>query len=154
MFSQAKFGAPLIIVRANTVLLPRANLDPQAEMSPRVGWNRLWWGCFGFNCAQMAQGEAESNFGLQGWVGTLGLKQFFVIFSVWKVGSPRVALGRRVTILPGTIFLHTNGALHSNYQCKCYSWNLLRFLIQITSKLDATNYCHYSFKIFLQFWLA
>ena len=30
----------------------------------------------------MAPGRAESDFGLQGWIDTLGLKQIFSIFSV------------------------------------------------------------------------
>ena len=30
----------------------------------------------------MAPGRAESDFGLQGWIDTLGLKQIFLIFSV------------------------------------------------------------------------
>ena len=30
----------------------------------------------------MASGRAESDFGPQGWIDTLGLKQIFLIFSV------------------------------------------------------------------------
>ena len=46
---------------------PRCDLDPPAEMSPGVGWNGLLvWGCFGLNEAQIASGEAESDFGQQG----------------------------------------------------------------------------------------
>ena len=31
----------------------------------------------------MAPGKAESDFGLQGWIDTLGLKQIFLIFSAY-----------------------------------------------------------------------
>ena len=31
----------------------------------------------------MAPGRAESDFGLQGWIGTLGLKEIFLIFSIY-----------------------------------------------------------------------
>ena len=40
-----------------------------------------WWSYFGLNCAQMAPGGVESDFGMQGWIGTLRLKQIFLIFS-------------------------------------------------------------------------
>ena len=43
----------------------------------------FWKGFFGLNCAQMAPGRAESDFGpVLGWIDTLGLKQIFLIFSV------------------------------------------------------------------------
>ena len=32
------------LVMANTVRLPRADLDPRAEMNPSLGWNRLLMG--------------------------------------------------------------------------------------------------------------
>ena len=51
-------------------------------MGPSLGWNRLLMGCFGLNCAQMAPLEAESDSGLKGWIGTLGLKLIFLILSV------------------------------------------------------------------------
>ena len=57
------------IIRTNAVQLPSADLDRRAEMGPGVGWNSLLIG-------------AESCFGLQGRIGTLGLKQVFLIFSV------------------------------------------------------------------------
>ena len=43
------------------------------------GWTKIafWWGCFGLSGAQMAPGGAETDFGMQGWIGTLGLKQTF-----------------------------------------------------------------------------
>ena len=34
------------LVMANTVRLPRADLDPRAEMNPSLGWNRLLMGLF------------------------------------------------------------------------------------------------------------
>ena len=40
-----------------------------------------WWSYFGLNCAQMAPGGVESEFGMQGWIGTVRLKQIFLIFS-------------------------------------------------------------------------
>ena len=46
------------LIRANTVQLPGADLDPRAEVG-------FWWDCFGSNCFQLALGEAESDFGLQ-----------------------------------------------------------------------------------------
>ena len=64
-------------IRANTVQLTRADLDARAAMGPSVGWNSLLIGLFGLNCAQMTPGRAESDFGLQGWIGTSGLKQIF-----------------------------------------------------------------------------
>ena len=44
----------------------------------------FWLSFFGLNCVQMAPGRAESDFGLQGWIDTLELKQIFLIFSVCK----------------------------------------------------------------------
>ena len=41
----------------------------------------FWWGSFALNCAQIASEGAESEFGLQSWIGTLELKQIFLIFS-------------------------------------------------------------------------
>ena len=46
------------LIRAYTVQLPGADLDPRAEVG-------FWWGCFGSNCFQLALGEAESDFGLR-----------------------------------------------------------------------------------------
>lgn len=46
------------LIRANTVQLPGADLDPRAEVG-------FWWGCFGSNCFQLALGEAESDFGVR-----------------------------------------------------------------------------------------
>ena len=46
------------LIRANTVQLPGADLDPPAEVG-------FWWGCFGLNCFHLALREAESDFGLQ-----------------------------------------------------------------------------------------
>ena len=46
------------------VPLPRADLDPRAEMSPSMGWYRLSTGLL--NGTRMAPREAESDFGLQG----------------------------------------------------------------------------------------
>ena len=40
-----------------------------------------WWSYFGLNCAQMAPGGVESEFGMQGWIGTVQVKQIFLIFS-------------------------------------------------------------------------
>ena len=34
------------------------------------------------NVRHMAPSRAESDFGLQGWIDTLGLKQIFLIYSV------------------------------------------------------------------------
>ena len=78
------FGSP------NTVKLPRADLDPKVEMGPRVDSNSLLIELFGLNCAQMAPKGAESDFGLQG-IGTLGLKQIFLIFGVHGVGKIQVS---------------------------------------------------------------
>ena len=41
----------------------------------------FWWGSFALNCAQMASEGAESDFVLQSWIGTLDLKQIFLIFN-------------------------------------------------------------------------
>ena len=38
-------------------------------------------GFFGPDCAEMAPRRAETDFGQQGWIDTLGLKQIFSIFS-------------------------------------------------------------------------
>ena len=64
--------APLI--RASIIQLPTTDLDPRAEMNPRVCSNRLLMGLFwlkllcqeliALDCAQMAPGRAESDFGL------------------------------------------------------------------------------------------
>ena len=64
-------------IRANIVQLTRTDLDPRAAMGPSVGWNSLLIGLFGLNCAQMTPGKAESDFSLQGWIGTSELKQIF-----------------------------------------------------------------------------
>ena len=48
------------------------------QMNPSVGWNRLLMGFLGLNCAQMAPEGAGSDFGRQGYIGTLGLKQIFL----------------------------------------------------------------------------
>ena len=48
-----------------------------AEMNSSVGWDSLLTGLFRPKCAQIAPGGAESDFGLKGWVSTLGLKQIF-----------------------------------------------------------------------------
>ena len=60
------------LIRANTVQLPRVDLQPPVKMGPSEGWNRPYvikvgrGGCFGlFFCAQKAPGEAESDFGPQ-----------------------------------------------------------------------------------------
>ena len=53
-------------IRANTLVqLPRAYLDPRAEMGPSVAWNSLLIELFCLNCAQMALEGTESDFGLQ-----------------------------------------------------------------------------------------
>ena len=58
------FGS--FIIRASTFQVPGADLDPRAEMGP--AWAGITFGmaCLGFNCAQMASGGAESDFGLWG----------------------------------------------------------------------------------------
>ena len=48
---------------------------------PALARIAFWLSCFGLNCAQMAPEGAESDFGLQLWIGTLRLKQIFLIFS-------------------------------------------------------------------------
>ena len=45
-------------------------------MGPSVG-RSLLIRLFVLNCAQMTPGRAESDLGLQGWIGTSGLKQNF-----------------------------------------------------------------------------
>ena len=45
----------------------------------------FWWGCWGLNCAQMAPREPESDFGLHGWIGTLGPKWILLIFGVYTL---------------------------------------------------------------------
>ena len=59
-------------------------------MGPRVDSNSLLIELFGLNCAQMAPEGARSDFGLQG-IGTLGLKQIFLIFGVHGVGKIQVS---------------------------------------------------------------
>ena len=80
------------IFESNLVPLTRANTSVQSATAdqgwngPRVDWNiAFWWGCFGLNFAQMASGGAESDFGLQGWIGPSRLKQIFLIFSVSRL---------------------------------------------------------------------
>ena len=51
-------------------------MDLRAEMGPSVGWNGL------LICTQMAPEWTESDFALEGRIGTLGLKQIFLFFSV------------------------------------------------------------------------
>ena len=71
-----------VLVRANTVQLLRA------EIGPSEGWNGLLIELFFcLNCAQMAPRGAESDFELQVWIGPLGLKQTFLIFSVRFCGG-------------------------------------------------------------------
>ena len=55
-----------------------APLNQRQCNSVSYGWLRF----FGLDCAEIAPGRAESDFGLQGWIDTLGLKQIFLIFSV------------------------------------------------------------------------
>ena len=56
------FGSNLApLIRINTLQLPRADLDAQGEMSPTRCWNRLYWGFFDLNCAQIAPEKAESD---------------------------------------------------------------------------------------------
>ena len=52
------------------------------KLAPAWAVIAFWLSCFGLNCAQMAPGGPESDFGLQGCIGTLGLKQIFLIFRV------------------------------------------------------------------------
>ena len=66
----------------NTVHLPGADVHSWAEWVPATVGTGFLWGCFGCNCAQMAPGGTESDFGMQGWIRFLGLKQIFLIFSV------------------------------------------------------------------------
>ena len=66
-------------MRANTVQLPRADLDLRAEMGPAWTGIAFWWGCFGLSCASMVPGGAESDLNLQGLIGTWGLLIFVVI---------------------------------------------------------------------------
>ena len=53
------------------------------------GWAGIafWLSCFGLNCAQMAPERVESDFGLQGWIDTLGLKQslFQQVSELWRI---------------------------------------------------------------------
>ena len=53
------------------------------------GWAGIafWLSCFGLNCAQMARERVESDFGLQGWIDTLGLKQslFQQVSELWRI---------------------------------------------------------------------
>ena len=72
--------------RANTLVQSTtADQDPRAEMGSVWTGIAFWWGCFGLNFAQMASGGAESDFGLQGWIGPSRLKQIFLIFSVSRL---------------------------------------------------------------------
>ena len=71
-------------------LLPTADLYPKAEMAPGWAGVAFWLTFFGLNCAQIALEGAESDFGLQG-IGTLGLKQIFLIFSVQGVSKIQVS---------------------------------------------------------------
>ena len=55
-------------------------------MGPSVGWNSLLMGLFWLKlCSlQMARRGPEWDFGLQGWIGTLRLKQMlFISMYVW-----------------------------------------------------------------------
>ena len=47
-------------------------------MGPRVGWIIAF---LAINWVKRAPGAAKSDFGQQGWIYTLGLKQIFLIFS-------------------------------------------------------------------------
>ena len=47
-------------------------------MGSRVGWIIAF---LALNWAKTAPGAAKSDFGQQGWIDTLGLKQIFLIFS-------------------------------------------------------------------------
>ena len=72
--------------------LRRADLGPRAAIGPSEGWNSLLIELFFcLNCAQMAPRGTESDFELQVWIGRLGLKQIFLIFSVRFCG--RFSLG-------------------------------------------------------------
>ena len=62
-------------------------------MGPAWAGITFWMACLGFNCVQMASGGAESDFGLWGWIDTLGLKQIFLIFSVIPVMCGDVMCG-------------------------------------------------------------
>ena len=66
--------------RANTVQLSSADLVPGLKWALPWAGIAFWLSFFGLNCAQMAPGRAESDFGLQGWIDTLELKQIFLIF--------------------------------------------------------------------------
>ena len=67
---------------ANAVQLARADLFPGLKWALPWAAIAFWLSFFGLDCAEMAPGRAESDFGLQGWIDTLGLKQIFLIFSV------------------------------------------------------------------------
>ena len=59
----------------------------------RLKWAPVWDGiaswlsCFGINCDQMAPKGAESEYGPQGGISNLGLRQIFLIFSVAEDNS-------------------------------------------------------------------
>lgn len=53
--------------------MPVADLDPQAEVSSMVGWNRLLIGLFWLEFC---------SFGMKSWIGALGRNQIFLIYSV------------------------------------------------------------------------
>ena len=72
------------IFESNLAPLHQGQYSPitRAEVGQPWAGIAFWLSCFGLNCAQMAPGGAESDFSLQGRIGTLGLKQIFLIFSV------------------------------------------------------------------------
>ena len=75
----------------NTVQLARADLVPRLKWALPWAGIAFWLSFLGLNCAQMAPGRAESDFGLQGWIDTLGLKQILLIFSLWRAAREKLS---------------------------------------------------------------
>ena len=69
-------------IKANSVQLPRADLDSRAEMGPSVSWNNLLIELFWPKLCSNGFKRGWIRLGLQGGIGTSGLIQIFSIFSV------------------------------------------------------------------------
>ena len=71
-------------------------------MGPRVGWIIAF---LAINWAKTAPGAAKSDFGQQGWIDTLGLKQIFLISSA-LIKSLSTQIGKASMLGPPDVPKH------------------------------------------------
>ena len=130
----------LIWLRANTVQLARADLVPGLKWALPWAGRTFWLSFFGLDCAQMAPGRAESDFGRQGLIDTLGLKQIFLIFSVvlscpstsWGIYNSRCHVKRAAKTCNE---LNSDVACSATHESTCFAANQ----VSCCRKLDSSS---------------